>query len=115
MSNQSPDQKWCEQIKTLLHYNVPRFIKHIAQRGGVSAEEWQWIKHEDDDNPDYPMGLMSRADVLLLYPKDETTFKKALFVLVKALAIMAFIPGGVRVCGLHFSFDIVNFVCEDGS
>jgi hypothetical protein len=109
------DQKWFEQMRSLLYYNVPRFIKHIGERGGVSEEEWQWIKYQDDENPDYPMGLMSRADVLLLYPKDEETFKKGLFVLVKALAIMAFIPGGVRFGGLHFSFDVVNFVCEDDS
>jgi hypothetical protein len=33
------EQKWFEQMRSLLHYNVPRFIKHIGQRGGVSEED----------------------------------------------------------------------------
>jgi hypothetical protein len=107
------DQKWLLQMRSLLHHNVPRFIQHIAQRGGVSGEEMQWISCQDD-NPEYPEGLLSRGDALLLYPKDEATFKKGLFVLVKALAIMAFVPGGVKFCGLHFDFEVVNFV-EDES
>jgi hypothetical protein len=114
MLQMNNDQKWFEQMHLLLYYNVPRFIKHIGQRGGVSAEEMQWMKCQED-SPDYPEGMLSRGDEYLLYPKDEETFKKGLFVLVKALAIMAFIPGGVRFGGLHFSFDVVNFVCEDGS
>ena len=59
------------EVRAILRHNVPRFIQHIKGRGGVNQEEWQWLKYEDDENPDYPMGLMSRADILLLYPENE--------------------------------------------
>lgn len=75
----------------------------------------RWLQCTDD-NPDYPGELLARADEYLLYPKNEEVFNQGLFVLVKTLAIMAFIPGGVRVFGLHFYSEIDNFFAiEDES
>lgn len=91
-------------MHSLLAHNVPRFIKHIKDRGGVSNEEWDWL-HCEEENPDYPHEILARADEYLLYPKDEETFEKGLFVLTLTLAIMSFIPGGVRFLGLHFEAD----------
>ncbi|MGL5922861.1 hypothetical protein [Chroococcidiopsis sp.] len=102
-------------LPNLLHHNVPRFIAHIQNRGGVTDDEMHWLRCEDD-TPEYPEGLFNRADEYLLYPKDQATFEKGLFVLVRAIAIMSFVPGGVHIFGLHFSSQIENFVViEDGS
>ncbi|MGL5876486.1 MAG: hypothetical protein ACRC2V_01675 [Xenococcaceae cyanobacterium] len=110
-------------LPSLLHHNVPRFIAHIQKsdvlggsfppkaraRGGVTDEEMQWLQCPND-TPEYPEGMFNRADEYLLYPKDQKTFEKGLFVLVRAIAIMAFIPGGVHIFSLHFSSQIENFV-----
>ncbi len=96
----------------LLRHNVPRFIQHIRERGGVSEEEWVWVRC-DNEGIDYPEGILSRADEYLLYPKDEKTFNKGLFTLVKLLAIMAFVPLGIRLFGLHFCSEIEGFVATD--
>lgn len=102
-------------MRSLLHHNVPRFIKCISKRGGVNQAEWQWLQHGDDLSIEHPKGIMARGDEYLLYPKNEKIFKQGLFVLVKAIAIMSFIPGGVHIFGLHFCSEIDNFVLvEDG-
>lgn len=90
-----------DQIKTIIGHNVPKYIEHIKSRGGVSSEELQWL-HSEEDNPAYPEGMLARADEYLLYPSSEKKFEEGLFVLVLALAIMSFFPGGVEVFGLHF-------------
>lgn len=99
-------------MKSLLITNVPRFIQHIKDRGGVSAEELRWLQCEEA-HPDYPMEVMMRADEYLLYPKNQEVFEKGLFVLVLALAIMSFVPGGVRFLGLHFCSQIKDFVTRE--
>ena len=89
--------------------NVPCYIDFIKSRGGVTAKEWEWVRNESDDIQ-YPLALFARADEYLLYPKDENTFINSLFVLVLSLAIMSFVPCGVRFMGLHFSTEIDDFV-----
>lgn len=101
-------------MRSLLAHNVPRFIQHISDKGGVSKEEMRWLQCEEE-SPDYPMNLILRADEYLLYPKNEEVRKKGFFVLTLTLAIMSFIPGGIRVFGLHFCSEVENFVFEDGS
>ena len=97
-----------DRIHLLLCHNVPRFVAHIKARG-LKEEEWHWLQCDKEDI-NYPMHLLLQADKYLFYPKDDQTFNHALFVLVKAIAIMAFIPGGVRVFGLHFCSEFENFV-----
>jgi hypothetical protein len=80
----------------------------------VSGEEWHWLQCEEEEDI-YPIHVINHADKYLFYPKDEKTFNHGLFVLIKALAIMAFIPEGVRIFGLRFCSKIDNFVEEDGS
>lgn len=99
-------------MQGLLAHNVPRFIKHIKDRGGVSDEEFLWLKCEEESS-DYPSEVILRADEYLLYPKNEKTFNKGLFVLVLALAIMSFFPGGVRLFGLHFCSQTEDFVSKE--
>ncbi len=103
------DNTWSLLMQRLMARNVPRFIAHIKEKGGVSEEEWRWLICTDD-NPNYPEALLMRADEYLLYPKDNQLFQKGLFVLVKAIAIMSFCPGGIKFLGLRFSHVIENFV-----
>jgi hypothetical protein len=105
----------------ILQHNVPRFIGHIKSKGGVSNEEWKWLTHgtkndweiAESEDPNYPSGLFLRADDLLLYPPNQETFNKSIFVLVLALAIMSFIPCGVRFGELRFDSDIEGFLEKD--
>ncbi|GIW59576.1 MAG: hypothetical protein KatS3mg087_0642 [Patescibacteria group bacterium] len=40
------------QMQLLLHHNVPRFIEHIKNRGGITEEEIKWLQREDEiDTP----------------------------------------------------------------
>lgn len=96
-------------MRQILRHNVPRFIALIVDRGGVTSEEWQWLRREDEE-PDCLVGVIARADEYLLYPKNEEIFKKSLFVLVRGLAIISFVPGGVTIFGLRFCSQIENFV-----
>jgi hypothetical protein len=100
-------------LRSLFHHNVPRFISHIKSRG-LSEEEWHWLQCEEE-NANYPLHVINHADRYLFYPRDEEIFNHGLLVLVKAIAIMSFIPEGVRIFGLHFCSEIDNFVAEDGS
>lgn len=99
-------------MQSFLAHNVPRFVAHISERGGVTNDELAWLQCEKE-KPDYPQEIFARADEYLFYPKDEKTFNQGLFVLTLALAIMSFIPGGVHVFGLHFCSEIDNFVCVE--
>ena len=86
-------EKWFAQMRELLAHNVPRFVKHIKDKGGVSDEY---------TNPDCLQGMLAQADKYLLQPKNKKYFQKGLFVLTLALAITSFAPGGVSLFGLHF-------------
>lgn len=95
-------QKWLQEMQELLAHNVPRFIKHIRDRGGVSDEEARWLNSAEYTNPDCLQGMLAQADRYLLQPKKQKNFQKGLFVLTLALAIASFDPGGVSLFGLHF-------------
>lgn len=96
------------KLQSIIAQNVPQFIAYIKNRGGVSDEEFCWLQCRED-NPDYPDGLLMRADEYLLYPKNDKIFKKGLFVLTLTLAIMSFSPGGVRFMGLWFCSEKERF------
>jgi hypothetical protein len=98
--------------RQLLLHNVPRFGACIKSRGGVSEEEWEWLTNEESDTH-YPAEVLIRADEFLLYPKDEPTRQHGLFCLILSLAIMAFVPGGVRIFDLHFDAKSENFLGQD--
>lgn len=98
-----------DYIKMIIHHNVPRFIEHVLKRGGVHENEWEWLQNKSED-VHYLSGILARADDYLMFPKNEKIHYQGIFVLVKSLSIMAFIPGGVRFLGLHFSSEIENFV-----
>ena len=106
-------QEWLTTMQSLLHYNVPRFIMQIIEKGGVSSDEWKWLQL-DGENPDSLAYIINRADEYLLYPKNRETFEKSLFALVLGLSIMSFIPGGIRFFGLRFSSELENFVDDEG-
>lgn len=118
-------------IQELVNHNVPRYIQYFHNCGGVDEDEWKWLNYgfgsEFDfgfpecklydeesqkqlENPNHPYGLLARADELLLFTKDYNTFRNSLFVLVKAIAIMSFIPGGVKFGNARFSSEVENYI-----
>lgn len=107
-------ERW-NLLVSLLYHNVPRFIAHIKNRGGVQPEEWEWLSESEDTNINHPEGVFARADEYLVCPNSLEKFQKGLLVLVKCLAIMSFIPGGIHFFGLHFSAEIEGFVAWDGT
>lgn len=109
-------ERW-NVLVSLLHHNVPRFIAHIKNRGGVQEEEWEWLRNSEDTSLDYPKGVMANADVYLVCPSNIEDFKRGLFVLVKAIALLSFVPGGIHIFDLHFCSEMDGFVKleNDGS
>lgn len=116
--------KWGMMVN-LLHHNVPRFIFHIKNRGGVSNQEWEWLQsktepidyllpfHQRKYPPKYPVyiqDVLDRADEYFIGQTNEAIFKSSLFVLVKAIAILSFTQSGVYIFDLYFSSTIDGFV-----
>ena len=111
MKNNSTED-WQRITNEFLKFNVPRFIAHIKARGGVAQEEWEWLT-SPKERPSYPEYIINRADEYILFPKSMEDLKQGMSVLILALAIMSFIPGGVRFAGLHYDSNISGHVEND--
>ena len=98
-----------------LAVNVPLEIAAIQTRGGLNDVDLAWMTQEinDDLNDFRPINIIARADEFLLYPRSQERAEQAFLVLRKLLALMAFLPLGVRFAGLRFSTDINGFVEDD--
>ena len=74
---------------------VPLNIIDIEHRGGPDDLEWEWARNFTDE-------LGERGDILQFDggKRGEAAIMFNRF--AYALAIMAFAPGGVRFCGMHF-------------
>lgn len=98
-----------------LRVEVPREMQAIIDRGGVNDLDWEWLRQEiNGDRSDLrPLNVLARADEFLLYPSNADIATQAFLVLRKSISIMAFVPGGVRVFGLHFSSNLPKFVEVD--
>lgn len=84
-----------ELLLLSLQIAVPLKIAEIRAKGGPNDFQWEWARDFADE-------LGERGDVLQFkgQRKGETAtiFSRFAF----ALAIMAFVPGGVKFAGLHF-------------
>jgi hypothetical protein len=68
-------------------------IADLSKQGGIS----DWHLERVKDHADY---LGEKGDVLQFYVKGQSG--KAMKVLCECLAVLAFMPGGVKFSGLHF-------------
>jgi hypothetical protein len=79
-------------LQAALETAVPLALAELERRGGPDATDWQAAQA-------YAATLAEKGDQLL-YRSRETA---AVFAgLVRALAVLAFAPGGVRLLGLHW-------------
>ena len=91
---------------THLDAMVPLKITDYLQQGGPSDLDYARARN------DYPWQLGSFGDSILYHTKEKQATEKSQYavpgtahmiaLLVDALAIMAFCPGGITVFGLHF-------------
>lgn len=102
-------------LQRFLVESVPAEITAIEARGGINDLDIAWLhQEENDDVKDFRFAnVLARGDAFLLYPQDEAILRQSLLVLRKAIAVMAFFPGGVRVFGYHFSTGINGFTQPD--
>lgn len=109
------------RMQQLLKHNVPRFIAHMEARGGVQQREWDWLDMGSDESLDNKGKVLNarneslefildRADETLLYPKNHQVFGDAIALLVRAVAIMSYLPGGIRMCQYRFSHKLPGYV-----
>ncbi|MGL5922886.1 hypothetical protein, partial [Chroococcidiopsis sp.] len=85
--------------QSILMSNVPRFIQHIIDRGGVNDDEREWLKSEKLGSL---QDILARADEYILYPDTQEMLEQGMFNLVLAIAILSFAPGGINFWGMHF-------------
>lgn len=108
-------QSQYESIRDFLRVEVPREIQAVIDRGGVNDIDWAWLTQEiNDDLQDLrPLNILMRADEYLLYPNNAEKHVNGLLIFRKAISLLAFVPGGIRVCGLHFSVENNGFVEQE--
>jgi hypothetical protein len=101
-------------ITSFLRQEVPKEIQAVFDRGGVNDRDWAWVmQEENDDIKDLrPLNILMRADEYLLYGSPDKMFQ-GWQIFCKAITILSFISGGVRIFDLHFSATIEGFVEED--
>ncbi len=80
-------------LSKLIKHNVPRLISHIEAKGGLTQEDWYWLKSQEVED------VVGRADNWLFFPKTEDDFKHGLSVIVRIIAILSFVPGGIYLMG----------------
>lgn len=85
-----------ELLNIMLEAAVPLAIEDILKAGGRDAI----TDYQLEQVREYSDQLGGEGDTLLYYTKHKTAqnFSK----LTECLAIMAFMPGGVKISGLHF-------------
>lgn len=99
-------------LQDFLRVNVPPEIQAVLDRGGVNDRDWAWLQ-QDSDTEETPLNIIMRADEYLLFPSNREKQQKGLLIFRKTVTILAFVPGGVRLFGLHFSPSIPGYVEPD--
>jgi hypothetical protein len=88
---------------THLALSVPLAIQRIRERGGVTERDIQWAQER--------MQTMIRdgagGHAIAFLDKGQTTLEMNL--LTEVLAILSFVPGGVRFLGLRFNAEQPSF------
>lgn len=98
-----------------LALNVPSEIEAIKKRGGLNDHDLMWLQQTENDDPNdfCILNVLLRADSLILFPTDSFNHKSAILVFRKAIALMSFFPGGVRLFGYHFCSEIIGYVSKE--
>ena len=84
-----------ELLRSTLEATVPFRILELQQQGGPLARDWQ-------ETRDFAETLATEGDAVLFKGHKRGDTARVMKGLIRALAVMAFVPGGVRAWGLHF-------------
>lgn len=77
---------------------VPQAIIAVAQRGGPSLDDWQWLTTKN-----LAQRLATEGDLLL-----SGQHSPLMGEMVRAVSLLAFLPGGYQIFGLHFAAGVVQ-------
>lgn len=82
-------------LVTCLQAAVPLWIADLQLRGGPTDDDWGEAQKSAQD-------IAEHGDILQFGSKKKGEAGRLFNVLAKALAVMAFCPGGVRFAGCHW-------------
>lgn len=84
-----------ELLRCTLEASVPFRMLELRAQGGPTKAEWEETRAFADV-------LGSEGDNLLYLSKKKGETARLMRGLIRAMAVMAFVPGGVTAWGLHF-------------
>lgn len=84
-----------ELLRFALALGVPQAMRELARRGGPIEADWEVAQAFGDT-------LAERADNLLYRSKKRGETARLCAELIRHMAVMAYVPGGVSLLGLHF-------------
>jgi hypothetical protein len=82
-------------LQTTLEATVPFRMLELRQQGGPLDRDWQ-------ETRDFADVLATEGDAVLFKGHKKGDTARVMKGLIRALAVMAFVPGGVTAWGLHF-------------
>lgn len=74
---------------------VPLEIMSLEERGGPSDVDWQWVRSEGESG-------LEKFDIVFRGSDTRGEVATIVGTVVRCVAILAFAPGGIEVCGHHF-------------
>jgi len=83
-------------MKTHLSAMVPLLIWEFKAQGGPTEQDYERVR-------EYAHVFGAQGDNLLFQSKTRGLTADLMNKLVEAMAVMAFVPGGVKALGLHFN------------
>lgn len=88
-------------LQMTIEATVPFKIWELQQRGGPTDTDWEWAATQTDV-------IAEKGDVILYKDPKRGVTGSLMGNLIRVLAIMAFVPGGVTFAGIHFDAGMTN-------
>lgn len=85
-----------EPMVTALSAAVPLYIMELQQHGGPNDLQWEWARSFADE-------LGAQGDILQFGGARKGEAAIIFNRLAYAMAILSFLPGGIRFADLHFA------------
>lgn len=85
-----------EDVASQIRNMVPEAIEILRTSGGPSSDDFSTASA-------FAGVLATKGDVLLFGSQRDAEWKSLLVRTVHAIAVLAFVPGGIRLFGVHWS------------
>lgn len=73
---------------------APLEIMNLEERGGPTREDWRWAASQVD--------FLSEKSDMLFGGAEKREVSQVASIYLRAIAILAFAPGGIEIFGHHF-------------